>query len=81
MIEINRLKFHYPSGDFQLAIPDFSILKGEKVARDTPKTSLLAAIIEVMADYVADPIGKELYKPLFEKLDFTENFDWEPFDR
>lgn len=51
-------------------------LKGEEVPLDTPKTSLLAAIIDVMSDYVEDPIGRELYKPLFDKLEWTENFDW-----
>jgi hypothetical protein len=53
-------------------------ITGEEVPLDTPKTSLLAAIIDVMADYVEDPIGRELYEPLFEKLELTENFDWTP---
>ena len=53
-------------------------LKGEDVSLDTPKTSLLAAVIDVMADYVSYPIGKELYEPLLEKLDLIENFDWKP---
>lgn len=56
-------------------------LKGEDVPYDTPKTSLLAAIIDVMADYVSDPIGQALYKPLLEKLDRIENFDWQPIDK
>ena len=55
-------------------------LKGEDIPLDTPKTSLLAALIAVMADYVSDPIGKELYEPLLEKLNLTENFDWQPID-
>jgi len=45
---------------------------------DTPKTSLLAAIIEVLADYVQDAVGHSLYQPLFKALEFTENFDWQP---
>lgn len=55
-------------------------LKGEEIEPDTPKTSLLAAIIDVMADYVADPIGYELYQSLFNKLELTINFDWMPTD-
>lgn len=53
-------------------------LKGEDVELDTPKTSLLAAIIDVMADYVSEPVGNALYEPLFNKLDRIENFDWQP---
>lgn len=53
-------------------------LRGEDVELDTPKTSLLAAIIDVMADYVSEPVGNALYEPLFNKLDRIENFDWQP---
>jgi hypothetical protein len=55
-------------------------LMGEDVSLDTPKTSLLAALIDVMADYVADPLGEALYKPLLEKLEQTQNFDWQPIE-
>jgi hypothetical protein len=34
----------------------------------------------VMADYVADPLGEALYKPLLEKLEQTQNFDWQPIE-
>jgi hypothetical protein len=54
--------------------------KGENVALDTPRTSLLAALIDVMADYITDPVGDALYKPLLEKLEQTQNFDWQPIE-
>lgn len=56
-------------------------LKGEDVPLDTIRTSLLAAIVDVLSDYVAEPVGKELYEPLFEKLQWTKNFDWKPIDQ
>jgi len=45
MIQINFLKFNYPSGDFQLNITEFNIDQGEKIAVIGPsgsgKTTLL----------------------------------------
>jgi hypothetical protein len=55
-------------------------LKGENMSLDTPRTSLLAALIDVMADYVADQIGESLYKPLLKKLEQTQDFDWQPIE-
>lgn len=49
----------------------------EKV--DTPRTSLLAAMIQLLSDYVAeDLICDALYKPLAESLDKINNFQWQP---
>jgi len=59
MISIQNLKFKYPSGDFSLYLPDFTVKKGEKVAvigpSGTGKTTLLnliAGIIPVKAGQV-----------------------------
>jgi len=44
---------------------------------DTDRTSLLVAIIDVLADYVeTSPVGKELYQLIQQKLAETHNFDW-----
>jgi ABC-type transport system involved in cytochrome bd biosynthesis fused ATPase/permease subunit len=39
MIQIDSLEFHYPSGEFELIMPEFSIKKGEKVAVIGPSGS------------------------------------------
>ena len=48
MIRIKHLKFHYPTGNFALGIPEFKVEKGEKVAVIGPsgsgKTTLLNLI-------------------------------------
>jgi hypothetical protein len=75
-----NVSFHAYFVDAAWAPQQARRLKGEEVPLDTPKTSLLAALIDVLSDYVSDPIGKELYDPLLEKLDRTENFDWKPID-
>lgn len=43
---------------------------------DTPRTSLLAAIIQVLQQYAADPVGQALYDPLYLALTDTQNFDY-----
>ncbi len=52
---------------------------------DTPETSLLAAIIELLcedyADKERDPIGHALYAPLADALATTENFSWQPIGK
>jgi hypothetical protein len=52
---------------------------------DSPKTSLLAAMLELLAEYTAededendDPVGRALYAPLQAALDNIEGFNWEP---
>lgn len=46
---------------------------------DTPATSLLAAMIELINDYVAeDLISRELYEPLATALDEIVHFEWRP---
>jgi len=52
MIHIESLIFHYPSGEFQLKIPEFTIGRGEKMAVIGPsgsgKTTLLNLIAGIM---------------------------------
>ena len=52
MIRIQSLKFHYPNGEFNLNIPDFSVTKGSKVAVIGPsgsgKTTLLNLISGIL---------------------------------
>ncbi len=52
MIRIQSLKFHYPTGEFQLTIPEFSVTKGEKVAVIGPsgsgKTTLLNLVSGIL---------------------------------
>lgn len=55
-------------------------LNGKDANLDTPRTSLLAALIDVMAEYAESPVGRALYKPLLEKLEQTQNFDWQPIE-
>jgi hypothetical protein len=55
-------------------------LNGKDTNLDTPRTSLLAALIDVMAEYAESPVGRALYKPLLEKLEQTQDFDWQPIE-
>ena len=52
MIDIQKLEFRYPSGEFELAIPEFLVSKGEKVAVIGPsgsgKTTLLNLIAGIL---------------------------------
>jgi hypothetical protein len=72
--------FHAYFVDAAWAPQQAKLLKGEVMPLDTPKTSLLAAIIDVMSDFVEEPVGKKLYESLFEKLQWTQDFDWKPLD-
>ena len=52
MIHIESLIFHYPSGEFRLEIPEFTVTRGEKMAVIGPsgsgKTTLLNLISGIM---------------------------------
>lgn len=46
-------------------------------ARDTPRDSLLAAMIDLLTEYVStDPISNALYAPLVDALADTAGFEW-----
>jgi len=57
MIHISQLKFHYPSGDFQLAISDFSIVKGERVAVIGPSGSGKTTLLNLIAGIITPVQG------------------------
>ena len=52
MINIQALEFHYRHGEFQLSVPEFSVLRSEKIAVIGPsgsgKTTLLNLIAGIM---------------------------------
>ncbi len=58
MIKIQSLHFNYPTGEFRLNIPEFSVAKGEKVAVIGPsgsgKTTLLNLIAGIMTPLKGD---------------------------
>ena len=44
---------------------------------DTPRTSLLCAMIDVLGDYIVDDlICRELYGLIHHQLERTKHFDW-----
>jgi hypothetical protein len=43
----------------------------------TARTSLLAAVIQILQKYTMDSIGEALYEPLYVALAATENFDYD----
>ena len=49
MITIEGLKFHYPTGEFNLSIPDFSVNKGSKVAVIGPSGSGKTTLLNLIA--------------------------------
>lgn len=55
MINIQNLQFHYPSGEFQLKIPEFKVSAGEKVGIIGPsgsgKTTLLNLISGIITPF------------------------------
>ena len=55
-------------------------LGGEDAPLDTPRSSLLAAMIDVLGEYTDKTVGRELYQPLLETLEKTEDFEWAPLE-
>ncbi len=49
MIEIEALRFHYPQGEFELAIPRMSVAQGEKVAVIGPSGSGKTTLLNLVA--------------------------------
>ena len=49
MITIKELAFHYPSGEFNLIVPDFSVTKGSKVAVIGPSGSGKTTLLNLIA--------------------------------
>ena len=52
MIDIHRLKFNYPAGEFQLDIPEFLVAGGEKVAVIGPSGSGKTTLLNLLAGII-----------------------------
>jgi putative ABC transport system ATP-binding protein len=57
MIEISALRFSYPSGNFRLDIPGFSVSRAEKVAVIGPSGSGKTTLLNLIAGIVAPKHG------------------------
>ena len=57
MIEISALRFSYPSGNFRLSIPGFSVSRAEKVAVIGPSGSGKTTLLNLIAGIVAPEHG------------------------
>jgi putative ABC transport system ATP-binding protein len=53
MINIQALKFHYPHGEFQLTVPEFSVSRSEKIAVIGPSGSGKTTLLNLIAGIVA----------------------------
>ena len=58
MIEIISLKFSYPSGEFRLEMPDFSVDRNEKVAMIGPSGSGKTTLLNLVAGILTPETGK-----------------------
>ena len=58
MIEITSLKFSYPSGEFRLEMPDFSVDRNEKVAMIGPSGSGKTTLLNLVAGILTPETGK-----------------------
>ena len=57
MIQIESLRFQYPSGDFQLGIADFKVASGEKVAVIGPSGSGKTTMLNLIAGILIPDSG------------------------
>ena len=57
MISIHDLRFHYPTGEFQLDIPRFEIARGEKVAVIGPSGSGKTTLLNLLAGIITPVDG------------------------
>ncbi len=57
MISIRKLKFHYPNGEFRLAIPEFTVAKGERLAVIGPSGSGKTTLLHLIAGIYTPSAG------------------------
>jgi len=57
LIEIEALRFHYPHGEFELAIPHLSVMQGEKVAVIGPSGSGKTTLLNLVAGISQPQLG------------------------
>lgn len=58
MIHIESLEFAYPAGEFQLAVPQFQVAKGEKVAVIGPSGSGKTTLLNLIAGINVPEAGR-----------------------
>jgi len=58
MISIHDLQFHYPDSEFRLAVPEFSVPSGERVAIVGPSGSGKTTLLNLLAGILAPDQGK-----------------------
>lgn len=57
MISIRQLEFHYPNGEFQLAISDFTVARGERLAVIGPSGSGKTTLLHLIAGIYTPSAG------------------------
>jgi ABC-type lipoprotein export system ATPase subunit len=57
MIGIRQLEFHYPNGEFRLAIPEFTVARGERLAVIGPSGSGKTTILNLIAGILTPITG------------------------
>ena len=58
MISIHDLQFHYPDSEFRLAVPEFSVPSGERVAIVGPSGSGKTTLLNLLAGILSPDQGK-----------------------
>lgn len=57
MISIRQVKFHYPNGEFQLSVPELSVVRGERLAVIGPSGSGKTTLLHLIAGIYTPSAG------------------------